>query len=101
MARSEFFLVLAASCAVWASVVGGRHLLDTFRCFRVQVAADAATITTVYPDRGSTEGFAVCEWMWPHKQIQHVKGGTYLVISGSGFMMPTEAAAWMWSAYDR
>ncbi|CAE7255018.1 Pkhd1l1 [Symbiodinium microadriaticum] len=55
MARSEFFLVLAASCAV---------------------AADAATITTVYPDRGSTEG------------------GTYLVISGSGFMMPTEANPW-------
>ncbi|CAE7477082.1 unnamed protein product [Symbiodinium sp. CCMP2456] len=55
MARFESFLVLAASCAV---------------------AADAATITTVYPNRGSTEG------------------GTYLVISGSGFMMPTEANPW-------
>ncbi|CAE6936123.1 Pkhd1l1, partial [Symbiodinium sp. CCMP2592] len=38
--------------------------------------AGAATISDVYPNRGSTEG------------------GTYLVITGSGFMMPTQANPW-------
>ncbi|CAL1168986.1 unnamed protein product [Cladocopium goreaui] len=40
------------------------------------VIAHAANIQSIYPNRGSTEG------------------GTFLVISGSGFMMPVEANPW-------
>lgn len=40
------------------------------------VISDAAKIQSIYPARGSTEG------------------GTFLVISGSGFMMPVEANPW-------
>lgn len=40
------------------------------------ISSHAAQITSVYPDRGSTEG------------------GTFLVISGTGFMMPVEANPW-------
>ena len=61
----------------------------------LQVAANAASITSVYPDRGSTEGHRSndspqsCQLSC----TDNCKGGTYLVISGSGFMMPTEAAS--------
>lgn len=68
-------------------------------------AIDAATITSIYPARGSTEGkldptHNLITWhpalsclFKPCAQFSACcsAGGTYLVISGSGFMMPVEA----------
>ena len=70
-----------------------------------EVIAHAANIQSVYPNRGSTEGANGCTNMHQplagrmqhcsHAPAMHqpcsCQGGTFLVISGSGFMMPVEA----------